>query len=169
MNKSFYIFTDAHISGSVAIIAQGKTLSHAKPVAVSSRTTNMAEKKYPQLDLEAMAISFALRILAGAPDITILTDHKPLCATFNRKKPGSVQTDCMKLRQQYIVFSVAYQKGKINPTDYLSRRGKSFTEIPIKKRKVMMSRIYYTWFPRSLLLTTCGYHILQEKPTKMKF
>ena len=86
MNKSFYIFTDAHISGLVAIIAQGKTLSHAKLVAVSSRTTNMAEKKYPQLDLEAMAINFALRILAGAPDITILTNHKPLCATFNRKK-----------------------------------------------------------------------------------
>ena len=94
MKKPIFIFTDAHISGLGAILAQGSTISDAKPVALASRTTNSAENKYPQLDLEAMAIDFALRrfriYLAGAPHITIVTDHKPLCAIFNGKKPGSI-------------------------------------------------------------------------------
>ena len=37
-----------------------------------------------------MAIDFALREFtiypAGASDITIITDHKPVCAIFNEKK-----------------------------------------------------------------------------------
>ena len=136
MKKTIYILTDAHIFGLGAILAQGNTISDAKPVAEVSRTINMAEKKYPQLDLEAMAIDFALRIyLVGAPDITIITDHKLLCAIFNGKKTGSIRTDDMKLRHQDIVFSVEYQKGQINPTDYLSRRGKPFAEIPIEQQK----------------------------------
>ena len=41
----------------------------------------------------------------------------------------------MKLRHQDIVFSVEYQKGQINPTDCLSRRGKPLAEIPIEQQK----------------------------------
>ena len=82
----------------------------------------MAEKKHPLLDLEAIAIDLALRrfriYLAGEPDITIITDHKQFCAIFSGKKPWPILTDHMKLRHQDIVFSVQYQKGKTNPTDY---------------------------------------------------
>ena len=97
----------------------------------------MTEKKYTQLDLEAMAIGFVFRrsriYLAGAPDIAIITHHKLLCAIFNGKKSGSSRTDRMKLRHQDIVFSEEYQKGKI--TDYLSRKGKPFPEIPTEQQK----------------------------------
>ena len=52
--------------------------------------SSFKNNKYQQLDLEAMAIDFALREFtiypAGAPDITIITDHKPVCAIFNEKK-----------------------------------------------------------------------------------
>ena len=95
MKKPIYILTDAHIFGLGAILAQGNTISDAKPEAVASRTTNMAENKYPQLDLEAVAIDFTLRrfriYLAGAPDITIITDHKLLCAIFNGKKQAQFE------------------------------------------------------------------------------
>ena len=41
----------------------------------------------------------------------------------------------MKLRHQDISFNVEYRKGKVNPTDYLSRRGKPFNEIPKEQQK----------------------------------
>ena len=50
----------------------------------------MKEKKYPQLDLNTIAIGFALRTfriyLAGAPFITIIAVHKPICVIFTGKK-----------------------------------------------------------------------------------
>ena len=45
MKKSIYIFTDAQITGLGTMLAQGNTISDAKPVAVASKTTNMKEKK----------------------------------------------------------------------------------------------------------------------------
>ena len=115
-----------------AILMQGNTISDAKPVAVVSRTTNAAEKKYPQLDLEAVAKDFALRrftfYLVGAPDITAIIDHKPLCSIFNGKKINSDRSRQIVTTEYRIYSSIS--KGKINPIDYLSRRGKSFVEIP---------------------------------------
>ena len=44
-----------------------------------------------------------------------------------KKKTGSIQTDRIKLRHQDILFSVEYQKGKVNPTDYISQRKRPIT------------------------------------------
>ena len=133
MNKKTFIFTDAHISGLGAMLAQGTSIKDAYPVAIASRTTNKAEERYPQIDLEAMGIDFALRrfrnYLVGSPDqIEVVTDHKPLQNIFNGNRKGSVRTERVKLRHQDIRFHVTYQKGKINQADYLSRHGK-----PIEK------------------------------------
>ena len=51
------------------------------PVAITSRTTNKAEEGYPQIDIEAMGIDFALRrfrnYLVLSPDqIEVVIDHK---------------------------------------------------------------------------------------------
>ena len=54
------IFTDAHILGRSAILAQGGNYHDAKPLVIASQTTSQSEKRYPQLDLEATAIDFAL-------------------------------------------------------------------------------------------------------------
>lgn len=48
------------------------------------------------------------------------------------KKRDSIQTDRMKLRHQDIVFSAEYQKGKANPTDFISQSERPFTGIPIE-------------------------------------
>ena len=69
MTKKIFVMTDAHITGFGAILAQGDDLDSARPVviaskttlkAITSKTTLNAEIKYPQLDLEATAINFAL-------------------------------------------------------------------------------------------------------------
>ena len=47
MTKKIYIFTDAHIPGLGAILAQGDTYQDAKPVVIASRTNSNAETRYP--------------------------------------------------------------------------------------------------------------------------
>ena len=126
-SKPIFIFTDAHISGLGAILAQGNDIESAKPVAIASRSTTPSEKKYPQIDLEGLAVDYGLHrfrnYIIGAPhEITVVTDHLPLCAVFNGNRSGSIRTERYKQRNQDIRFSVAYRKGKINQTDFLSRR-----------------------------------------------
>ena len=100
-----FLFTDAHISGLGAILAQGETVDTAKPVAFASRTTSPAEKRYPQIDLEVTAVDFALRrfcnYLVGALDVVnVITDHKPLGPIFNGNRTGSIRTERIKLKHQ---------------------------------------------------------------------
>ena len=70
-NLPTYVLVDAHCTGLGAILAQGPTLKEARPVALSSRATNNAEKRYPQLDIEGTGVDFGLRrfreYLVGAP------------------------------------------------------------------------------------------------------
>ena len=88
MEKPTYIMADAHVSGLGVALAQGDSIKSAKPVAFASRTTSQAEKNYPQLDLEAMALDYGLRrfrnYIVGSPHtIVLVTDHKPLESVFN--------------------------------------------------------------------------------------
>ena len=76
------ILVGAHRSGLSAILMQGATLDKAKQFACASRATTQIEQRYPQLDLEALAVDFGLRrfryYCVGGPPVTIVTDHKPL-------------------------------------------------------------------------------------------
>ena len=60
MSKPTFIFTDAHTTGLGAMLAQGDTPESARPIAIASRTTNKAEQRYPQIDLEALGIDLNL-------------------------------------------------------------------------------------------------------------
>ena len=61
MGKQTFILTDAHKTGLGALLAEGDSVENAKPVAIPSRATNESEQRYPQIDLEALRIDFALR------------------------------------------------------------------------------------------------------------
>ena len=73
----------------------GSVLSHImpdgpeRPIGFVSRTLNIAEKKYAQIDKEGAAIIFGLkkfhRYLYGR-SFTIVTDHKPLISLFHEEK-----------------------------------------------------------------------------------
>ena len=135
MTKPIYIVTDARISGIGAMLGQQGNTNDIKPIAFALRTAKAAESRYPQLDLEALAIDFGLRhfrnYLIGAPHkITVITDHKPLCSIFSGKRQGSIRTERIKLRHQDIQFEVVYQQGKHNQSDYLSKKAKNLTLLP---------------------------------------
>jgi hypothetical protein len=138
MAKPIYIFTDAHITGLGAMLAQGDDAKSAKPVAFASRTTNKAESNYPQIDLEAMGLDFGLRrfrnYLVGAHSVKLVTDHKPLLPIFNGNRKGSIRSEKIKMRHQDINCEVVFQKRKINRTDFISRRGKPLDKVPVKEQ-----------------------------------
>ena len=140
LSKKTFIFTDAHITGFGAMLAQGESIKDAKPVAFASRTTHGAEPRYPQLDLEAMGVDFGLRrfrnYLVGSPNVnTVVTDHKPLCSIFNGNREGSIRTERIRMRHQDVQYHVVYQKGKLNQIDYVSRRGKPFNKLTLGEKK----------------------------------
>lgn len=128
------IFVDAHATGISAILTQENTSNALLPVAFASRATRPEEQRYPQLDLEALAIDFGLRrfrkYIAGGPPITIHTDHKPLVSIFHNSRKGSIRTDRIKLRHQDLVYKLEWTPGKANPADYLSRHACQLIDLP---------------------------------------
>ena len=90
MTKPTFLFVDAHITGLGATLAQGNSIRDAKPVAFASRTTSLAETRYPQLDLEAMSLDFGLSL-----DIrSIYIPRKSSENALIRMAPLSLETNC---------------------------------------------------------------------------
>ena len=129
-----FLIVDAHKTGISAILAQGTTLEKAKMVCCASRTTTPIERNYPQLDLEALSVDFALRrfrpYIVGGPQVTVVTDHKPLVSIFKNTRRGSVRTDRIKLRHQDVNYKVVWQKGVMNMADYMSRHATEWERLP---------------------------------------
>lgn len=118
--NEFILRTDA--SG----IALGAILSNGddKPVAYASRTLNKAEKNYPVIEKELLAVVWAVKhfrpYLFGR-HFKILTDHRPLVYLFNMTNPSSRLTKFRLILEEYD-FKIIYVKGKENATaDALSR------------------------------------------------
>ena len=155
VSKQIFIFTDAHITGLGAILAQGDDIDTAKPVAVASRGTTDSESRYPQIDLEGLGVDFGLKrfrnYLIGSPKaITIVTDHMPLCSVFNSNRVGSIRTERYKLRNQDVQFQVVYQKGKKNQIDFISRRASPYRACSKMSKKMRKASIIY-FIPYTLL------------------
>lgn len=119
-DNEFIIQTDA--SG----IAVGAVLCNndLKPVAYASRPLNKAERQYPTVEKELVAIVWAIKYFKPyifGREFTILTDHKPLVYLFGMKDPS---TRLMKFRLllEEFNFKVVYIKGNENVVaDALSR------------------------------------------------
>ena len=85
------------------------------------------------------AIDFALQCfrsyIVGAPNVEVITDHKPLFPIFNAHRQGSIRTDRIRLHHQDINYEVIYQKVKLDQSDYLSRHGKPSELMPEAEQK----------------------------------
>jgi len=122
------------------MLAQGTSLSDAKPVAVASRSTSTAEQNYPQLDLEVASLDFGLRrfreYVEGSPTlIKVITDHKPLVHIFNGRRNRSIRTQRIKLNHQDVPYIVEYRKGSLNQVDYMSRRARGMLTLPLSQQR----------------------------------
>ena len=124
-SREFFVETDASGVGIGAILSQKDTVSgRLKPIAFASRLLKTAERNYATVDLEALAVVWALKkfkyVIYGY-DITVLTDHKPLCSLFtNTLPPGRLGRWALCIQEFGI--KIQYKAGKTNKgADALSR------------------------------------------------
>ena len=123
-NAETRIICDASPVGLGSILEQ-KHGDNFRPVAYASRTLNAVERRYSQIEREALGITWSIerfQVYLYGMNFTVLTDHKPLINIFkpNHKSPSARMTKWL-LRLQPYKFTVEYQPGTQNASDILSR------------------------------------------------
>ena len=112
----------------------GAVLSHVdgdkeQPIAYASRSLSAAERKYSQLDKEALAIVFGItrfhQFVYGR-HFTLYSDHKPLIHIFNEAKSVPIMASARLQRWALTLsgysYSIKYKKGSLQGNaDALSR------------------------------------------------
>lgn len=119
----FVIQTDASITGLGAVLTQVQE-GEEKVIAYVSRTLNAAEKNYSVVELECLAVVWAINKLKGYLEgyqFTVVSDHRSLRWLRSLEKPSGRLARWM-LELQHYNFEVLYRKGALNQVaDALSR------------------------------------------------
>lgn len=125
--KTTTISSDSSSYGLGACLLQKQENGDNRPIAYISRTLTQTERRYANIEREALGVAWACAKLSdyilGIP-IFIETDHKPLVTIFNAKHldeltPRLQRLKLAMLRYNYVVF---YTPGKLLYTaDTLSR------------------------------------------------
>ena len=77
-NKKFIITTDASLRGLGAQLGQLDKAGHMRPISFVSRALELSETRYPAVELECLAIVFALeqiRLMILGYEVVLTTDH----------------------------------------------------------------------------------------------
>ena len=166
-----WVFVDASYAGLGAVLAQGEEIENTNIIAFASRATTPIERRYPQIDLEAMGVDFGLRrfreYCVGADNINVVTDHRPLKAVFENKRLGSIRIDRTKLRHQDINFNIIWRKGKLNPADYLSRHPRKVTK-KYEKEAAEDAKLLYCLHNNDFVMKDITIDRIQEETKKDK-
>ena len=130
MGKCTRLSTDASSFGLGAALLQ-EMQGDWKPVAYASRSMTQAERRYAQVEKEALAICWAAEkfhfYLAGR-EFEVETDHKPLVSALGNKELASLplRLQRFKLRMMAYSYRIFYTPGeKLVLADMLSRNGEA--------------------------------------------
>ena len=121
------ICADASAYGLGAVLLQQHSDMHWKPVAYASRSLSDTERRYSQIEKEALAIAWACEKFANyvlGKAIHLETDHKPLVPLLNRTNLDSLPARVLRfrLRLSRFDYSISHVPGKLLYTaDTLSR------------------------------------------------
>ena len=130
INLKTEVICDAPPVGLSAILVQYEKedeihKERPKVISYSSRSLTQTEKRYSQIEKEALAMHFGcikFELFVPGHTFTVVTDHKPLVSLFNLPtKLGPFRVERIRLKLQGFSFIVIHKPGKSNPSDYLSR------------------------------------------------
>ena len=126
VNRPTQILVDASPVGLAALLTQIDSDGFSHIVAYASRSLTQTERKYCQLEREALAVVWGCEYfhlhIYGKLQVEVLTDHKPLLGLFgNPNAKLSARLERWALRLQPYQPVIKYRKGSDNPADYLSR------------------------------------------------
>lgn len=148
IERELLLICDSSSYGVGAIIAHVMDDGTERPVMMASRTLQPHERRYGQIDKEALSIIFGLtkfhEFLAGRK-FCIITDHKPLVGLFNPGKPIPDQISPRMLRWSLKLsaydYDIKYRPGKLlGNADALSRWTVNQTAVNIEEpvREVLL-------------------------------
>ncbi|UYV68278.1 K02A2.6-like [Cordylochernes scorpioides] len=134
VRKPTMVSSDASSYGLGAVLKQEGKNGIWRPVAYSSRTMTPTEKRYVQIEKEALAITWACErfqdFLLGKR-FRIETDHKPLIPLFSTKELSSLtpRLQRFRMRMMRFGFEIVHIPGKeLLDADALSRQPLLTTE-----------------------------------------
>lgn len=167
--KPFIITVDASKIGCGAVLSQMNN-GNDLPVHFASKSFSIAEKKKPIIELELLAIYFAIKTFRPyvyGTEFTVRTDHRPLIYLFNIKDPSSKLTR-IRLELSEYNFTIEYIKGTKNvAADALSRI--SFEEIKtINSSNLSESLINYKILAITRSMLKNQNEILSDNSTQIK-
>lgn len=120
------VSADASSYGVGAVLLQ-ELDSHWKPVAYASRSMNDTERRYAQIEKEALAVTWACERFSTyilGKTFEIETDHKPLVPLLGAKHLDSLPPRILRfrLRMDWFSYSINHVSGKsLCTADALSR------------------------------------------------
>lgn len=124
LTKQFILTVDASIKGCGAVLSQIQNDGTDRPISFASRSFNKAEQNKPIIELELLAIFYAImhfKPYIYGTNFLVRTDHKPLIYLFTLKNP-SQRLLRIRLELEEYTFDIEYIKGKTNVVaDALSR------------------------------------------------
>lgn len=121
-----YVVSDASPVGLGAILLQDQGTGERKPIAYISRSLTSTERKYSQIEREALVCVWAVERLHDylfGLEFTLLTDNKPLSTMLNphssKSLPPRIQRLAWRLHQY--TFRIQHIAGNANTADSFSR------------------------------------------------
>ena len=121
-----FVITDASPVGLGAILLQDQDQGERKPIAYISRSLTPTERRYSQIEREALGCVWAVERLHNylfGLNFTLLTDNKPWSSMLDphssKVLPPRIQRLAWRLHQYN--FQIEHVAGKVNTADSLSR------------------------------------------------
>jgi len=126
--KETRVSADSSSYGLGALLEQRQADTEWRPVYYASRTLSDTEKRYAQVEKEALASTWACekfnRYLEGLEDFELRTDHRPLVSILGSKAIGDLtpRLQRFRMRLRCYRYHVTYVPGKyLYAADHLSR------------------------------------------------
>ena len=144
-----YLVTDASCLHSLGFVLMQSKASLTQPdriIQCRSRCLNSTEKNYATIELESLAMAWALHkceyFLHGMNSFQVVTDHRPLVGIF--KKPlCDISNPCLvSIREKMLphTFEVIWLEGRFNAiADALSRSPVDEEDVPFIRSYVLAS------------------------------